>query len=79
LTSRYDEYVFMARYPGDCGYCGEDIKGRECTYVPDEDKVVVHKECLIPHVTGVDPIAVTAHRNEKQCQDCFLVHAGDCL
>jgi hypothetical protein len=68
---------FTARYPGDCGFCGEGIQGAECSYA--DDKTIVHTaRCLILYNTGVDPMAATLHRNEKMCSECFTIHAGEC-
>lgn len=67
--------TFTAKYHGECGFCGEDLKDTEADY--GADKVLVHTKCLIPYSTGVDPGAMTG-RNEKMCADCFTVHAGEC-
>lgn len=68
---------FTAQYHGECGFCGEELKGTETSYA--EDKTLVHTgSCLIPYNTGVDPVATTLHRNERKCGDCFQIHAGEC-
>lgn len=68
---------FEARYHGECGFCGEEMKGTDCSYAPDG--IITHTGCLIPYSTGVDPIATVMHRNEKRCGQCFQIHAGECL
>jgi hypothetical protein len=69
---------FIAAYPGECGFCGENLKGTETSYA--SDKTLVHTvSCLIPYNTGVDPLATVLHRNEQKCSECFMVHAGECV
>lgn len=67
---------FEARYHGECGFCGEEMKGTMCSFAADD--VLVHTDCLVPYATGVDPAARTG-RNERRCPDCFQIHAGECL
>lgn len=69
--------MFVAKYHGECGFCGEEIQGKECVYALGE-ATILHKECLVPYATGVDPATTVIHRNEALCPDCFLIHAGEC-
>jgi hypothetical protein len=66
---------FIAAYPGDCAHCGDEIKDTSTNYANDGE--LVHTGCLIPYNTGVNP-GVTVGRNEKLCEHCFQIHAGDC-
>lgn len=68
---------FVARYPGSCAFCGKQMQGTDCSYA--EEKVLMHTSCLVPYITGADPIATAIHRNEKRCGECFQIHAGECL
>jgi hypothetical protein len=72
--------AFIAKYHGECGHCGEELKDTEATYAPgdDLDDVVVHLGCLIPYSTGVNPTP-RLRRNEKTCPECFAIHAGECV
>jgi len=55
---------FIARHFGTCGFCGEELKGTKASFASDD--VLVHTGCLIPYVTGVNPIATMSHRDEHQ-------------
>jgi hypothetical protein len=44
--------AFVARYPGNCWYCGEETEGTECAH--GEDGVVVH---TTPCLMAMDPAA----------------------
>lgn len=67
---------FIARYRGECGFCGDELKDTETSFA--SDKTLVHSKCLVPYSTGVDPMATMAHRNEITCGDCFTIHTGEC-
>lgn len=63
---------FEARYHGQCPTCEEPITpGQIVEY--DWAGVVSHASC---------PVSVNddaPQRNERQCPDCFTIHAGGCL
>jgi hypothetical protein len=69
--------AFIARFPGLCGHCDEELKGSECSYAHDE--TIVHTDCLLPYnneVRGSTDASIA--RNERKCGDCFQIHAGEC-
>ena len=68
---------FIARYSGLCGFCDEQMRGKDCAYTSDD--ILVHLSCLTLHESGVNPVAVKIYRSEKRCRTCLMVHAGECL
>lgn len=64
---------FTARYPGFCTACDERTHpGDEVDYLDGERTKIVHANC--PELADLD----APQRNERQCPDCFLIHAGEC-
>ena len=51
---------FTAQYPGECGHCGEELQGEECTYA--HDRTIVHLACLVLYNSGVKPSSGPAIR-----------------
>lgn len=66
---------FIARYHGDCGQCGHDLADEQVDYAQDE--TLLHTSCLKDYESGVTP-EVKLGRQEKRCDSCFTIHAGEC-
>jgi hypothetical protein len=62
---------FGAKYAGRCAACDERISVGDL--IRYEDDEVVHTDC--PEPQDID----APRRNERQCPDCFTIHAGECV
>lgn len=69
--------VFMAKYPGKCGGCGERFEtGRMVGYLED---TLVTEDCHgRAEVAAMSPGEVAVAR-KSMCSKCFCVHAGECV
>lgn len=67
-----------ARYPGPCaGDCGGRIQpGDEIEHVPGEGHR--HIECGEVERGQQKLLDPTPGRNERHCNSCYTIHAGEC-
>lgn len=62
---------FQAKYSSRCAACDERI--HDGNWVRYEDDFLVHDDC--PEPVNHD----APQRNERNCPDCYMVHAGECF
>ncbi|DAZ90328.1 hypothetical protein [Mycobacteroides abscessus] len=76
---------FQAKYEGHCFECGEMISVGEGVMF-DDDGDLCHEGCYTDS-TSFDPtgddevkrVKFVPVAEEKPCEKCYLVHAGDCF
>lgn len=69
--------VFEARYPGRCGGCRIPFDAGDPVFYRDD--VLYATDGCDPDIGGGPPEEDIAKARKEMCQDCFTVHAGDCL
>lgn len=66
---------FEAKYRGKCARCGDNITpGDHIEYEDDYRGDLVHATQCAEQPNPDEP-----KRNERNCPDCFTIHAGECL